>query len=111
LAVAAGAPFVARGTVYHAQLLDDLFKKAILKCGFSVVEVLSNCHVHFGRQNAMGDPMTMMRWFRDRAVNIENTPDMAPDSMEDKFTIGILTDVEKPAYMKEYERVREKSRD
>lgn len=111
LAVAAGAPFVARGTVYHVQLLDELFKKAILKCGFSVVEVVSNCHVHFGRQNAMGDPVTMMQWFRDHAETIEKARDMTPDSLKDKFTIGILTNVEKPVYTKGYERIREKSCD
>jgi len=42
LATVAGASFVGRGTVYHAQLLDRLIEKAILKKGFRVVEVLSN---------------------------------------------------------------------
>ncbi len=57
LAVAAGASFVARGTVYHAVQLDKLIEKGISKNGFSVVEVMSNCHVQFGRRNKMSDPV------------------------------------------------------
>lgn len=109
LAVTAGAPFVARCTVYHAKLLDELIEKAVRKRGFSVVEVISNCHVQFGRRNDMGDPVTMMKWFRDHAVTVEKSSKMTSESMEDKFTIGILTDVKKPVYTQEYDKIRRKA--
>ncbi|MBW2035781.1 MAG: 2-oxoacid:ferredoxin oxidoreductase subunit beta, partial [Deltaproteobacteria bacterium] len=67
LAVTAGADFVARGTVCHAELLEELIEKALRRRGFSVVEVMSNCHIQFGRRNNMGDPITMMKWLRDHA--------------------------------------------
>jgi 2-oxoglutarate ferredoxin oxidoreductase subunit beta len=102
----AGAAFVARGTVYHALMLDTLIEKAILKRGFSVVEVMSNCHVQFGRRNKMADPVTMIRGFKDRAVPIEKARKMAPDALEGKFTIGILADVTKPIYTQEYQKIR-----
>jgi 2-oxoglutarate ferredoxin oxidoreductase subunit beta len=54
LAVTAGASFVARSTVYHAQLLDKLIEQAMAKPGFAVVEVLSNCHIQYGRRNKLG---------------------------------------------------------
>ena len=107
LAVTAGASFVARSSVYHAQLLDSILEKAILKKGFSVVEVISNCHVQFGRRNQMGDPVTMMKWLRDNAVRVEKAKSMEPQELEGKFTIGILADVEKPVYTEEYEKIRE----
>jgi len=107
LAVTAGASFVARSSVYHAQLLDFILEKAILKKGFSVVEVISNCHVQFGRRNQMGDPVTMMKWLRDNAVRVEKAKSMEPQELEGKFTIGILADVEKPVYTEEYEKIRE----
>jgi 2-oxoglutarate ferredoxin oxidoreductase subunit beta len=110
LAVTAGAVFVGRGTVYHAQLLEELIEKAIRKRGFSVVEVISNCHVQFGRRNDMGDPVTMMKWFRDHAVSVAKASKMAPESLEDKLTIGILADVEKPVYTDEYQKICEKAR-
>lgn len=109
LAVTAGADFVARGTVYHAQLLEEVISKALQRNGFSIVEVMSNCHIQFGRKNKMGDPVTMMKWLRDHAVTIEKARTMSPASLKDKFTIGILTDVEKPIYTQEYEKIRKKT--
>ena len=110
LAVTAGAAFVARGTVYHAGLLEDIIEKAIKKRGFGVVEVLSNCHVQYGRRNKMGNPVTMMEWFKENAVTVEKARDIKPSSMEDKFTIGVLADVEKPVYTEEYRKIQEKAK-
>ncbi|MBW1743900.1 MAG: 2-oxoacid:ferredoxin oxidoreductase subunit beta, partial [Deltaproteobacteria bacterium] len=110
LSVTAGAPFVARGTVYHAQLLEGLIEKGIRKRGFSVVEVISTCPVHFGRQNEMGDPVEMMKWLKDHAVTTKKADKMTPDALEDKFTIGVLTDVKKPIYTKEYQQIRKRAK-
>jgi len=110
LAVAAGASFVARGTVYHAVQLDKLIEKGIKKKGFSVIEVMSNCHVQFGRRNKMGDPVTMLNWFKDSAVSTKNGSSMPPDSLDDKFTIGILADLDKPNYIAEYQKIRKKAK-
>ena len=110
LAVAAGASFVARGTVYHAAQLDRLIERGISKNGFSVVEIMSNCHVQFGRRNGMADPVTMLNWLKDHAVSQENGSSMPPDSLEDRFTIGILADVDKPDYIEEYKKIREKAK-
>lgn len=109
LTATAGAAFVGRGTVYHAKLLDRLIEKAILKRGFSVVEIMSNCHIQYGRRNKMGNPVTMLEWFRDHAVTIEKAADMSPENLEDKFTIGILADLEKPVYTEEYQKIRDQS--
>lgn len=108
LAVAAGASFVARGTVFHAKLLDKLIEKAVRNPGFSVVEIMSNCHIQFGRRNKMKDPVTMMKWLRDHAATTENG-NMPPDSLDDKFTIGVLADVKKPNYIEEYRAIRKKA--
>jgi len=110
LAVAAGASFVARGTVYHAVQLDKLIEKGIRKNGFSVVEVMSNCHVQFGRRNKMGDPVSMLNWFKEHAVTKDNGSSMPPDSLDDNFTIGILADVDKPDYIAEYQKIRRMSK-
>ena len=110
LAVTAGAAFVARGTVYHAQLLDELIEKGIRKPGFSVVEAMSNCHIQFGRRNEMENPVTMMKWLKDHAVTTKKAQRMKPGALEDKFTVGVLTDVEKPIYTDEYQKIREKAK-
>jgi 2-oxoglutarate ferredoxin oxidoreductase subunit beta len=106
LAVTAGAVFVARGTVYHAKLLDDLMEKAFLKVGFSVVEVISHCHTQFGRLNRMGSAVEMMQWQREHAVTVEKARQMKEKELQDKFKIGVLVDRELPVYQDEYEKVR-----
>jgi 2-oxoglutarate ferredoxin oxidoreductase subunit beta len=110
LAMVAGASFVGRGTTYHAQLLDKLIEKAILRKGFGVVEVMSNCHVQFGRRNMMGSPVKMMKWFRDHAVTVEKARQMSDQELEGNFTIGVLADSEKPSFVEKYELVRERAK-
>ncbi len=109
LAVTAGAVFVARGTVYHAAQLDKLIEQAITKRGFSVVEVISNCHVQHGRRNKLGDAVKMITGFRDRAVPVAKAAKMSAEEMQGKFTIGVLCDVDKPVSSEEYDRIRQES--
>jgi 2-oxoglutarate ferredoxin oxidoreductase subunit beta len=110
LAVTAGAVFVGRGTVYQAKLLDGLIEKAILKPGFSVVEVIAHCHTQYGRQNRLGSAVEMMEWQRDHAVTVEKAASMVPEALQDKIVIGVLVDKELPVYQEEYEKIRERAK-
>jgi 2-oxoglutarate/2-oxoacid ferredoxin oxidoreductase subunit beta len=107
LAAMAGASMVARGTVFHATLLDELIERAILKRGFSVVEVISHCHTQYGRRNKMGGPVDMLRWQKESAVKVEKTQTMTPEELKGKFSIGVLVDRDLPFYTQEYGKVRE----
>lgn len=109
LAITAGASFVARGTVYHAAHLDRMIEQAIVKRGFAVVEVISNCHVQHGRRNKLGGAIQMINTFRDQAVPVAKAKKMSAEEMEGKFTIGVLCDVEKPISTEEYARIRHES--
>ncbi len=111
LAVCAGAVFAARGAVYHVRQLDGLIEKALLKNGFSVVEVISQCHTHYGRLNKLGNHIEMMKGQRDNAVPVEKARKMSPEEMEGKFEIGILVDREAPSYLEEYNKVRQKAKE
>lgn len=110
LAVVAGASFVARATVYHAQLLEGMIEAAIKKRGFSLVEVISTCPTQFGRKNKLPDPVTMMRYLKENSIKKEKADSMSPEEKKDKFIIGILADIDKPVYMEDYLQMREKSR-
>ncbi|MCX6035971.1 MAG: 2-oxoacid:ferredoxin oxidoreductase subunit beta, partial [Chloroflexi bacterium] len=68
LAIAAGATYVARSTVYHALELDKYLAEAIAKDGFSVVEAVSYCHTTFGRLNKLGTAIDMMRALKDNSI-------------------------------------------
>ena len=111
LAVCAGAVFAARGTVYHVRQLDGLIEKALLKNGFSIVEVISQCHTHYGRLNKLGNQIDMMSSQRDNAVPVEKARKMSPEEMEGKFEVGILVDREAPSYLEEYNKVRQRAKE
>ncbi len=109
LAVTAGAVFVGRGTVYHARLLDSLIEKAILKPGFSMVEVIAHCHTQYGKQNRLGSAVEMMEWQRDHSVMVEKTDTLKPEELKDKIVIGVLVDKQLPVYQDEYKKIRERA--
>jgi 2-oxoglutarate ferredoxin oxidoreductase subunit beta len=110
LAITAGAVFVGRGTVYQARLLDSLIEKAMLKPGFSVVEVVAHCHTQYGKQNRLGTAVEMMEWQRDHSVTVEKAATMKPEQLQDKIVIGVLVDKELPVYQNEYEKIRERAK-
>jgi len=107
LAVTAGAGLVARGTVYHANLLDKWIEQAIRKRGFSVVEVISNCHTQYGRRNRLGGPVDMLKQQKKAAIRVEKAQNLSKEELEGKTTIGILVDRDLPIYVKEYRKIRE----
>ncbi|MCK4837963.1 MAG: 2-oxoacid:ferredoxin oxidoreductase subunit beta, partial [Desulfobulbaceae bacterium] len=109
LAVTAGASFVARGTVYHVRQLDRLLEKAIKHSGFSVVEIMSNCHVQYGRRNKTPDPVTMIKGFKDHAVPVAKAREMSAEELAGKFSIGVLTEIDKPNYLEQYAQIRDRA--
>ncbi len=70
LAKSAGATFVARSTVFHANECKDLIKKGISHKGFSVVEILTQCPTYYGRKNKEGDAVQMMEGYKTNTAKI-----------------------------------------
>jgi 2-oxoglutarate ferredoxin oxidoreductase subunit beta len=102
LVEACGASFVARGTAYHAKMLDALIERAINKKGFSVVEALSQCPTQYGRRNKLGGPIEMMQWYKDNAIHYTAFNKLSPDEIGEQFPIGVLTDLDEPDYLERY---------
>jgi len=92
LAKAAGAAFVARSTPYHVQQLQGFIKEAIVKKGFSLVDVMSICPTHYGRRNRLAAPATMMEWLRDHGVSEKAYAALPPAEQAKAFCIGKLVD-------------------
>jgi 2-oxoglutarate ferredoxin oxidoreductase subunit beta len=109
LAIAAGAAFVARGTVYHATELDRLIEQAIVKQGFAVVEAVSYCHTTFGRLNNLKSPIQMMQLLKDRSITARAAAKLDEDALADKIVHGVLHDVEKPEFTELYDQVIEQA--
>ncbi len=111
LAIAAGASFVARSTVFHAVELDRIFEQAIRKVGFSMVETVSYCHTTFGRINKLGTPVDMMRRIKETSVNQAVAEKLTPEERATKIVRGVLWNVEKPEYLTLYDKVIQRAQE
>lgn len=60
LARAAGVPFFARATVNHTASLVKMVERAMNVSGFSVIEIISNCHVLYGKMNQRPEASDMI---------------------------------------------------
>jgi 2-oxoglutarate ferredoxin oxidoreductase subunit beta len=112
LAKAAGATFVARSTVYHVKHAEKMIKEGLEHKGFSVIELVSNCHTYYGRLNKLGEPIDMLNVMKDRSVM--DSPDLTPEKMketEKDYRLGVLqrTD-DRPELCELYERLIEQER-
>lgn len=108
LAIAAGATYVARSTVYHALELDKFLTEAIAKEGFSLVEAVSYCHTTFGRLNKLGTAADMMRTLKDNSIALSAYEKMQPDerAVNTKIVRGVLHQNEsRPEYTRTYGQV------
>jgi 2-oxoglutarate ferredoxin oxidoreductase subunit beta len=105
LAKAAGASYVARGTVYHTQQLDKLIIGGLEKKGFALIEAYSNCHTYYGRLNKEGDAVAMLQWMKKHAISAKAAQNMSAESLKDKFLTGVLWDVDMPEYCEEYQKL------
>ena len=104
LAVAAGANYVARSTVYHALELDKFISEAIAKDGFSVVEAVSYCHTTYGRLNKLGTAADMLRALKDNSISQSAYGRLSPEEQATnaKIVRGNFINVDRPQYTASY---------
>jgi 2-oxoglutarate ferredoxin oxidoreductase subunit beta len=112
LAIAAGATYVARSTVFHALELDKYIKDAINRDGFSVVEAASYCHTTHGRLNKKGTAADMMRALKQNSISIRTYKRLSAEEQaaNTKVMRGVLhTNVRRVEYTKLYDEVIERA--
>jgi 2-oxoglutarate ferredoxin oxidoreductase subunit beta len=109
LAMAAGASYVARGTVYHVRQSISLMKKALDKKGFSVVEIISDCPISFGKMNKIKSPVDMLKWIKDITVSKKAWENLSVEERKEKFVIGEFLDIDKPDYNERYNEIIKKA--
>jgi 2-oxoglutarate/2-oxoacid ferredoxin oxidoreductase subunit beta len=104
LAVAAGASYVARSTVYHALELDKFISEAIAKDGFSLVEAVSYCHTTYGRLNNLGTAADMMRALKDNSLSQSAYGRLSPEeqAQNTKIVRGNFINIDRPQYTVAY---------
>jgi 2-oxoglutarate/2-oxoacid ferredoxin oxidoreductase subunit beta len=104
LAIAAGASYVARSTVYHALELDKFISEAIAKDGFSVVEAVSYCHTTYGRLNKLGTAADMLRALKDNSLSKTAYGKLTQEEQvqNTKIVRGNFINIDRPQYTVSY---------
>lgn len=104
LAFASGATYVARWTVLHTREMTASIEKALLKPGFSFIEVLGPCPINYGRRNRE-KAMDTLRLYQERTI-IANHPDITDLDIDFKkrVVLGEFVDKERPTCIENYDR-------
>ena len=111
LVAAAGATYVARWTTIHARQLEKSIAEALMKPGFSFIEVLSPCPTLYGRMNKQGKGIDTLHSYQERSI-VRNGID--PKDVDITFNgpiiVGKFIDTERPTFLNHHQRVVDKAR-
>ena len=110
LAESCGAVYVARWTAFHVRHTTKAIKEALLKKGFSFVEILAPCPTLYSRRNKLGDGLAQMVYYQTNSEirHEADTKDVAL-GFQGKIIVGKFVDRVRPTYheaMDEYYRQR-----
>jgi len=107
LAIASGASFVGRETMLDPKKLEKIMIKAMEHKGFSMMEVLSNCHINLGRKNKMVSAMENLEWIDSITTTKKKYDAMTPDEQLNLLPLGILKqDTEVAEYCDMYAEIQ-----
>jgi len=99
LAAAAGATYIARWTTLHARRLEKSIHRALLKPGFTVVEVISPCPTAFGRANRAAYGRDMMAFYHENAVIRHGAhPEDVGIDLGGEIICGEFVNIERPTF-------------
>lgn len=100
VASASGAVYVARWTSVHVRRLVTSIKEALLKKGFTFIEIISQCPTNYGRRNDLGDGLEEMRYYKENSVIRHGIdPKDAGLSFNGEITVGKFIDIDKPTFL------------
>lgn len=110
LAKGSGATYVARAHVGSAVQLERLIRGGFKHKGFSVIEVLSNCHTQYGRRNKLSDPIQLINHIASNTVTKREAEKMSPEELKGKSIVGLHFETnEREEYCEAYKKVIERA--
>ena len=105
LVEAAGATYVARGSVYYVKELVGLIEKGMSHKGFSFIDVLTPCPTVFGRKNNKGSAGEMWRDHKELTFSVKTLGSSEFYDNKGKMARGILIQKDEPEFIEEYDKV------
>jgi len=100
LAAASGASYVARWTTLHVRRLERALTEALLKPGFSFVEIISPCPTLYGRLNKQKSGLEQMAYYKASSIIRHGAdPRQADIALGGQIVVGKFVDLDKPSYL------------
>lgn len=102
MAYASGATYVARWTILHTRDLTKSIEEALLRPGFSFIEVLAPCPTSYGRRNKQ-KPLDTLQIYQERTITKNGAhPAEAILDFDKGITLGKFIDEERPTFLEMY---------
>ena len=97
---AAGATYIARWTSMHSRNVTQSIEEALLRKGFSFIEVVSPCPTLYLRRNRLGDGVDQLQNYQDNSIlkHGADTRETAID-FQSKIVVGKFVEKNKPTYL------------
>lgn len=110
LAVASGAAYVARDSAENVLQLKNFIVEGMGRKGFSLIEAVTPCPIHYGRNNNMKDTIEMNKWIKENSISVAKAKDLTYEEKKGKFIMGKIWDVEMEDYSTKYKEVIERAK-
>jgi 2-oxoglutarate ferredoxin oxidoreductase subunit beta len=110
LVAASGATYVARWTVMHLRQLERSIAEALVKPGFSFIEVIAPCPTVYGRMNKLGQGVDELHSYQKRCV-VSNwaDPKDADIGLTGPIVVGKFVDTDRATFWDHYVNVFSKA--
>jgi 2-oxoglutarate ferredoxin oxidoreductase subunit beta len=106
LVAASGATYVARWTVLHARQLERSIAEAMVKTGFSFIEVISPCPTLYGRMNKQSQGLDTMHSYQERSIVRDGADPKDVDiTFDGPIVVGKFIDIERPTFWDHYRQL------
>ena len=109
LVSASGASYVARWTVLHLRELERAIAEAMIKPGFSFIEVIAPCPPIYGRMNKKPMPLDSMHYYQEKTIIRHGAdPKEADITLNGPILAGKFVDIERPTFQDQLDHVSSK---
>ena len=106
LLAASGATYVARWTVLHTRQLERAIVEAMVKPGFSFIEVLSPCPALYGRMNKESRGLDTLHFYQENSI-VRNGADPKDVSLTSNgpIVVGKFVDTERTTFWDSHQQM------
>jgi 2-oxoglutarate/2-oxoacid ferredoxin oxidoreductase subunit beta len=95
----AGATYIARSGTYFLPQTIKYIKNGINHEGFSLIEVITQCPVYYGRLNNEKSAGSMLLWQKENLILKEKALELSKEDLIGKIIIGEYLNIERESYL------------